>query len=236
MHKKQLNTFCLVTTILYVILSSASGQQDIIKIGDSAIKGDVTSITAKSIIVDGSTNTISKSKVSRIDFAASDVVAQQTSIVLKNGTSVSGTIREATSSNILFRSTSIGLVSFAMSDISRILFSDKAFAVSEKIPKDMVIAVYKSGIKKRGTLISVLANQIVLRSDEGLEKISFESLASIDISSGKTDSKIILRNGDIINEPVAWTGKGMNVSVNNKDVFIGLDAIKTINIKKESGE
>ena len=222
--------------IIPVIASSiASGQQDLIKFDDTVIKDNITSITDKSISIEGSTNTISKSRITRIDFAATDVAAQQTRIVLKNGTSISGTIREASSSNVIFRSTSIGLVSFAMSDISRIILSDKSFTISEKIPKGIVIAVYKSGIKKQGVLISVTANQIVLRSDEGLDKLSFDSLASIDISSGKSDSMIILRNGDIINQPVEWIGKGMNVSMNNKVVFVGLDAIKTIHLKKERG-
>lgn len=170
-------------------------------------EGQVRSLSQESVIL-ADNRVVPVTGLVSIAFSRGPVVAQGQSLVLTDGSALSGVLHDIGSTAVTFRSTSLGPVAFPLSRVAAVCFARNVPPDRIKSPSSAgkTLAALKTGESREGEIFGVSDTRVVIRTQRGLEQIAKTDLLYLGMGKASARSRIVLRNGDRLNGPVAWKG------------------------------
>jgi len=169
--------------------------------------------------------------VRRVVFDRPSVHAAETRLLLRDGSIVCGVVRRLTPERIGFRSVSAGELDVGLDQVAALQFAEgAALATVRNASATNVIAVLRSGLVRSGTLAFASANNVLLKTPDGLEKMALDNLSGLAFDRAPLPGGpgVVLRNGDVLCAPPQWSDNGMKTSVGGVAVTIGFEALAEI--------
>ncbi|OVE76719.1 hypothetical protein BVX97_00615, partial [bacterium E08(2017)] len=152
-----------------------------------------------------------------------------TSITLKDGTHLCGSLRRLDKAKVTFLSASLGKLELPMSNVAVITLGDGELGKSVKSPNDgSVVACLQSGAVMKGSIFAAVGDRIVFKTAKGIEKLNNSDIDSLVFSSYSKSEKITLRNGDRINVAGSWKGNRYEYQFAGSKRHVSLDAMRII--------
>jgi len=202
---------------------------DIVYLEKGAFKLDITSVNSRGfVLADG--RTLPMASVKRVVLDHTAVVAQSESVILKDGSRLSGTLQRVRDERIMFRSTTFGSLSLPFSELGGVSFLfDVEMHGDKEVPAGLVAVVMRDGERTVGELFAMTATRILLRNHGELLRFERSALGALVFCSFTDKAKVTLRNGDILNGAVSWRDGGLMVkSPSGEDLNLTFNALKEI--------
>ena len=219
---------CLVPCVPLLALPSAA--DDVLTLrGELPLTNRVVALSATNVVLSGG-RSVDLKDVSRIAFDAAPVVAQTQTLLLTDGTRLSGTLQELNQAQVKFRSTALGPLVLPLERVAAVCFAGGGIPDNLQTPKkDHVLAVLTTGIRHQGQLFAASREGLILRTESGLPKIDFAETAYVSFRKADSRTAVVLRNGDRLNMPIQWSGASFSVSLDtNPPAILTLEALKEI--------
>ncbi|HOK04624.1 MAG TPA: hypothetical protein P5270_01275 [Victivallales bacterium] len=211
--------------IYFTLLFTAYTDEIFLK-EDKSIKSKILAISKNEIIIENTK--IQIPAVKRCVFDAFKVASKDTGLILDDGTILSGIVLKRENKEVYLRSTSFGLLKINEEKVAAEYFNGY-----KDLPalKDFPCTIDKGNNKFVGKILWTDSNTTGVMTESGLKKIPTPELLYIARQNFKREKKIILRNGDIINFPVEFTGGKVKFNFAN-GLELQLSAISEINFEK----
>ncbi|NQT93159.1 MAG: hypothetical protein HQ559_10395 [Lentisphaerae bacterium] len=225
MRRHPVRRWCL--SLLACTACTARADSLLLKNGEE--RGHVAAITADHVVL-ADERRFPFEELVRVTFERSAVVAQPGAIVLNDGSVLSGALHELGTEQVRFRSTSLGPLTWPVTNVAAISFA-RDFSVKDmKVPPTgRILAVLKSGEVQNGELFAGSRSRVILRNEGALQNVPISDLLYIAMREADPDQRIVLRNGDCLNMPVTWKTNAFSVSTGTNSVrTIPIEAIKEI--------
>lgn len=211
---------------LFFLTANFISADTIITKENSILENQTIKAIHNDVITLQDSKTLKINEIKTIKFDRFLVAAKPSGIIMKDGTKLSGIMKEM-GERIIFRSTSLGDIDLEPQEIA-IVYYDPAFqtktdifpSVQDKSNKFFPGKIMWSDNKSTGVM-----------TQEGLKKIERVNIACIHYSPlpAETEHKLLLRNGDIINLPTKFKADQVCFTIKDKEYQIPLKAVKTIN-------
>ena len=169
--------------------------------------------------------------VRRVVFSRPAVHAAETRLLLRDGSALCGVIRRLTKDRIVFRSVSVGELDLGMDQVAALEFADgAALAAVRNASATNVVALLRSGLVHSGTLVFASANNLLLKTTDGMEKLALENLSGLVVAAipASGGPGVVLRNGDVFCASPQWSSEGFNTTVGGINVAINFEALAEI--------
>lgn len=169
--------------------------------------------------------------VRRLVFDRSFVHAAEARLLLRDGSSVCGVVRRLTPERIVFRSISAGELDLGLDQVAALQFSEgAALDTVRNASSTNVVAVLRSGLVRAGTLVFASANNVLLKTPDGLEKMAIDNLSGLVFDRVPLPGApgVVLRNGDVLCAPPQWSGGELKIRVAGVVATIAFDALAEI--------
>jgi len=156
------------------------------------------------------------------------VAAKNTGLILTDGTTLSGIVLKKENKEVYFRSTSFGILKINEEKIAAEYFNG-----NKDLPelKNFPCIIDKENNRFIGKILWTDSNTTGIMTENGLKKIPTSELLYIIRKNFKSEKRITLRNGDIVNFPAEFVGE--KVKFDFIDVLeLPLSAISEINFEK----
>jgi hypothetical protein len=188
----------------------------------------ISRITATEVLGNG--KKIKLSDVKEILFAATELPAKNSGVILKNGSLLTGIIRKLDKNELSFRSTAFGLLKLPVGDIAALFFVGTETVLKNlKKVKAYPSIVETGGTEMTGKILWCDLKSAGILTTSGLKKVPAENLALLCYSKFNDKTKVILRNGDKLPEPQSLNGTSVKFSFGN----IPITAIKIYQPEKK---
>ena len=224
--------FCVNTMRIAMFLSAFCFscwriQADSIVTDTGTVTGSVQSVTANEVKFDDG-KTVPVKTVRKIEFDSFAVAAKRSGIVLKEGSLLTGLIR-GTGENLNFRSTDFGEMKIRIQSVAVIFmdldlwtrFADKKLNAPCLVDKNETVYA--------GKIMWWDAKSAGVMTEDGLKKIPAEDIGFICYAPFIKASKIILRNGDIVNFQKEFAGNNVSFVFDDSKFAVPLKAVREIN-------
>ena len=170
-------------------------------------------------------------EVRRVTFDRPAVPPAATRLLLRDGSSLCGVVRRLTTERIVFRSVAVGELDLGMDQVAALQFADNAMlhAVRNAAATN-VVALFRAGLVRSGTLAFASANNVLLKTPDGMEKMALENLSGLVFERVPMPGGpgVVLRNGDVLCAPPQWSGGGLKTSVGGVAVTVAPEALAEI--------
>jgi hypothetical protein len=169
--------------------------------------------------------------VRRVVFDRPSVHAAEARLLLRDGSVICGVVRRLSQERIGFRAVSAGELDLGLDQVAALQFAEgAALATVRNASATNVVAVLRSGLVRSGTLAFASANNVLLKTPDGLEKMALDNLAGLvfDRVPPPGGPGVVLRNGDVLCAPPQWSDGGMKTSVGGVAVTVAFEALAEI--------
>jgi hypothetical protein len=170
--------------------------------------------------------------VRRVVFDRPPVFDSGARLRLRDGTSLAGVARRLTRDAVVFRPAAAGgEMTVPMDRVAALqLAAGAALEAVRGADATNPVVVLRSGLVRSGGLVASSANNVLLKTPDGLEKFPLENLAGIVFGPvpPAAGPAVVLRNGDRLCGPPQWTGAGARMDVAGTTVAVGLEALAEI--------
>jgi hypothetical protein len=169
--------------------------------------------------------------VRRVVFDRPAVCAAETRLLLRDGSSLCGLVRRLTNDRVVFRSVSAGELDLALDQVAALQFAGgAALDTVRQASGTNVVAVLRSGRMRSGTLVFVSANNVLVKTADGLEKMALANLSGLvfDRVPPPGGPGVVLRNGDVLCAPPLWSNGTLKIGVGGAAVTIAVEALAEI--------
>ena len=217
--------------VVAVSLAVAWAQADLIETTDRrAVDGRVAALAEDGLHLAAGA-TVAWPDVRRVVFDRPATHASDARLLLRDGTTVCGAVRRLTRERIVFRAVIAGELDLPLDQVAAVQLADEAAldAVHGATASNVVV-VLKSGLVRSGALVAASANNVLLKTADGLEKSAFDNLSGVvfgPVPAGNGPA-VVLRNGDRLCGAVQWTGAGFKTAVAGAPVALTLEAVAEI--------
>jgi hypothetical protein len=199
---------------------------------DSGTKNNVSVISIdKQNAVMSDKSKVPVKSIKSIEFDSFNVCSKPYGVILKDGSRISGLLVKKDKESIQFRSTTFGLIQIKKSSIAGYFYE----VFSEKQLKD--IPVTPAVVTKSGNIVEarkvLWADQktAAIFSKKGMKKYKAEELSCVVVSAFPKSEKVKLRNGDVLNMNIDFSGKELKFKLDGNDKSVELKAVKKIKLK-----
>jgi hypothetical protein len=211
-----------------LIVAPAAAEDAVILAAGAPLRGTVEAIAADAVRVGA--QSYPRTNVTRIVFGNRDVAASPTRLRLCDGTALCGALRELTLEQVVFRSASLGRLTFPLASVADIRFADGDDpGTNTPAPGGMVLTL-TNGIPRRGTLFAATSTHIVLQTADGLQKYAMTDMRGMVLGKVQGRPAMTLRNGDRIGVAPAWNGKTATVALGGTNATVKLSALKEVRL------
>ncbi len=217
-------------TIWLFALAVAAAAADEVVTAKGTKTGDIEAIRASGVKLSGAP-AVPLAKIKTVRLAAPPVVAKDSGIVLRNGTRFAGVLRRFDDKQIVFRTTTLGLLTLPLKQVAYVYYDNRSAPTTSK-SKGFTVRL-KNRKLVTGTIFARSPTRLVLKTDDGLEKIVTTDIAQIIFGRAATDAAITLRNGDVINETVKWHGDNFTFKLAGTSHKVSLAAVSTIQFSRK---
>ena len=169
--------------------------------------------------------------VRRVVFDRPPVHASEARLLLRDGSIVCGAVRRLTRDRIVFRSVSVGELDLGLDQVAALQFAgDAALDTVRNASASNVVAVLRSGLVRSGPLAFASANNVLVKTPDGLEKMALDNLSGLvfDRVPPSGGAGVVLRNGDVLCAPPQWNGAVLKTSVGGIAVTVAFEALAEI--------
>lgn len=173
------------------------------------------------------------SGVRRVVFDRPATHAADMRLLLRDGTAVCGTVRLLTRERIVFRAVIAGPLDLPLEQVAALQLAEgPVLAAARGAGGSNVVVVLKSGLVRSGALVAASANNVLLKTADGLEKSAFDNLSGVAFGPlpAGDGAVVVLRNGDRLSGAVQWTGAGLRAAVAGVPVALTLEAVAEIRL------
>lgn len=224
----RMNMKSLIKILLISLLCIGSGllnaDQLIMKTGKKETVS-ITEISKTDVIADG--KKVPLTNIKEIVFSASELPAKKSGVILKDGTVLSGIIRKSDKKEFVFRSTTFGTLTIPQSDVAVLYYFgvENALRNLGKV-KNYPVIIEASGTEYAGKILWCDAKSAGILTAAGLKKIPAENMALLAYEKFNDKDKIVLRNGDRLQQPKEMNGSSLKFSFGE----LSIKAIKSFKL------
>ncbi len=161
-------------------------------------------------------------------FDAFPVAAKESGIVLADGTRLSGIIRERKDGSISFRSTTFGILEMKEEEIS---IEYRAWKEAGYPADTAPCAIDVSGKVHKGRILWSDEKSTGVMTPEGIRKIPAPEIAAVVRRKNAAASRIVLRNGDVVNWKPDFAGSTLKFLFNGRKLETPLSSASSIKFK-----
>ena len=192
---------------------------------------NVTLIDKQNITLADKTK-ISMSIVKSITFSDFMIISKPYGVILSDGSRFSGVLRKKETDHILFRSTSLKEIRIPKSSIAGFFYQGLDTISLKSLPKNLPCVITKTNkIIPARKILWADQNSAAILGKDGMKKFKADDLAYVITSRFSLKKNIILRNGDLLNMPIDWSGKKFRIQLVGKTFNLPLTTIKKVNLK-----
>ncbi len=159
------------------------------------------------------------------------VASKPYGIILRDGSRISGVLRDKDKDNLHFRSTTFGLIKVPKSEVAGYFYQGVRTPVLETLPTHPCV-ITRSG--KIETVRKVLwADQMTaaVLSAKGMRKYGADELSYVVVTPFALQSAVILRNGDVLNMPIVRSEDTLTVRIGGKPYSVSPKAVRKTNLQ-----
>ncbi|MEI8242845.1 MAG: hypothetical protein WCI17_06225 [bacterium] len=229
--QRWLARFAALGCVAALVLFALSARADLVETADrKTVEGRIAAVADEGVRTAAGA-LVAWADVRRVVFDRPPVRAVETRLLLRDGSSVCGLVRRLTNDRIVFRSVSAGELDLGLDQVAALQFAGgAALDTVRNVSGSNVVAVLRSGLVRSGTLVFVSANNVLVKTADGLEKMALENLTGL--VSGRVPPPggpgVVLRNGDVLCAPPQWGNGALKVCVGGLEVTIAFEALAEI--------
>jgi len=220
-------------TLMILLPALAAGRlaADTVEAAGGAVTGTVAAVGPGEVVLEkGRRIALGEVRALRLD--RFPVAPQPQGVVLRDGTRLCGTVR-AWGDPLRFRSVSLGEIEIPRADL--------AAAWYRPVPRPFAwdaapLAAEASGARHRGRILWADGASAGVRTEAGLQRIPAARLAYVILAPAATARNLVLRNGDIVNLPLAWRGDHAIVQHRDREIRLPLAAIQEATFAQTGGQ
>jgi hypothetical protein len=213
------------------MLLAAAARADLVETADRrSTEGRVASVADDGVHLSAGA-VVAWSDVRRVVFDRPAVRAADTRLLLRDGSSLCGVVRRLTRERLVFRSVAVGELDLALDQVAAVQFAPGAALESVRnASATNVVALLRSGLVRSGTVLFASANNVLLKTADGPEKLALENLAGMvfDRVPPPGGAGVVLRNGDVLCGAPQWSAGGVQTTVGGVAATVGIEALAEI--------
>lgn len=214
-----------------LMLAAARTHADLIETADRrTVEGRVTAVAEDGLHLAAGT-TVAWPDVRRVVFDRPATHASEERLLLRDGTAVCGAVRRLTRERIAFRAVIAGELDLPLDQVAAVQLGDAGgLDHVDGASASNVVVMLKSGLVRSGTLVAASANNVLLKTADGLEKSAFDSLSGVAFGPvpAADGPAVVLRNGDRLCGAAQWTGAEIRTAVAGAPVALALETVAEI--------
>lgn len=218
-----------IMALSFLQLFCCQTQADSIVTDTGTVTGTVQTITAAEVKL-GDGKSIPVNTVQKIEFDLFAVAPKQSGIVLKEGSMLTGIVRE-TGENLNFRSTDFGEMKIRIQSVAVVFMDLDLWTKFAGKKLNAPCLVDKSETVYAGKIMWQDAKSAGVMTEDGLKKIPSEDIGFICYAPSIKAAKVILRNGDVVNFDKEFAGNTVTFIFDDRKFSIPLKAVREINIR-----